>query len=69
MSKNKSIFFLIGQSFPENKIWLPLVEISQNVILPPTFPLTPTYTTLMLNASGHLPTSFKFISPNKRFVF
>ncbi|KAK4876024.1 hypothetical protein RN001_012446 [Aquatica leii] len=61
---------LSGRSFPLDKLWLPLVEIKPNVIiLPPTIPRSPSYTTTLLKSTSLLPTAFKFISPrNTNFI-
>lgn len=61
---------LFGHAFPENKTWIPQVQIEPQpvVVLPCSVPLEPTYTTFLLRSVGVLPTAFKFIAPTKSQV-
>lgn len=59
---------LLGHSFPENKTWIPRVDVPVNVILSSTLPQYPTYNTFLIQSKGHLPVLFKFIPP-KNSVF
>lgn len=61
---------LFGHTFPENKTWVPQVQIEPQpvIVLPCSVPLEPTYTTFLLRSFGPLPTAFKFIAPTKSQV-
>ncbi|KAF5306172.1 hypothetical protein FQR65_LT07448 [Abscondita terminalis] len=55
---------LSGRSFPADKMWLPMVEMKPDVVvLPPTMPKNPSYSTVLIKSFGSLPTYFKFIPP------
>nr|XP_046478579.1 uncharacterized protein LOC124217226 [Neodiprion pinetum] len=60
---NTSSFYK-GHTFsPGSNGWIPQFEVPRTVILPPTLPLFPVYTTFLIKLHGHLAMTFKFIPP------
>ncbi|XP_043790944.1 cilia- and flagella-associated protein 65-like isoform X2 [Apis laboriosa] len=56
---------ILRHSFPiTSSGWIPQYEIPQTVIMPPSVPPYPVYTTFLIKKFGHLPLMFQFVSPS-----